>query len=283
MNSTPQSSSQWGASYRLVAAERWKTQSAAMGRDATNALVEFSRVMTGMSVLDLAAGTGEPGISMAQRVGSKGQVTAVDQSQELLDIAAERARQRGLTNFFTHQADAHALPFGANTFDVAACRFGVMFFSDAPKALGELRRVLKPGARACFLVWGRFEQPFFLPMSIVAKHVGGPALAPGGPNPFRYAQPGSLSAVLRETGFSSVEEERRAVPWAWPGTVEDFWEYERSVSAPFRPLLERVPEHKWPQINADVHASLRKYVEGESVQLGAVVILASGTKPQATR
>lgn len=278
MNSAQQSASQWGASYRLIAAERWKAQSAAMGRDATNALVEYSRPQPGMNVLDLAAGTGEPGISLAHRVGVKGHVTALDQSQDLLDIAAERARQRGLTNFSTRQADAHSLPFADHTFDLAACRFGVMFFSDTVKALGELRRVLKSGARACFLVWGPCEQPFFSPMAIVAKHVGGPALVPGGPNPCRYAEPGSLSGVLRDAGFGSVEEETQTVPWAWPGTVEDFWEYERSVSAPFRPLLERVPADKWKEINAEVHASLRKYVGGERVQLGAVVILASGTK-----
>jgi SAM-dependent methyltransferase len=278
MNSAKQSASQWGASYRLIAAERWKTQSAAMGRDATNALVEYSRPLPGMNVLDLAAGTGEPGITIAHRVRPKGHVTALDQSQELLDIAAERARQRGLTNFSMRQADAHNLPFADNSFDLASCRFGVMFFSDSGKALGGLHRVLKPGARACFLVWGPFEQPFFAPMAIVAKHVGRPALVPGGPNPFRYAEPGSLSAVLQEAGFSSVEEETRTVPWTWPGTVEDVWEYERSASAPFRPLLEQVPGHKWDEINAEVHASLRKYVDGQSVQFGAVIVLASGTK-----
>jgi SAM-dependent methyltransferase len=239
MNSTQQSASQWGASHRLIAAERWKAQSAAMGRDATNALVEYSRPQPGMNVLDLAAGTGEPGISIGHRIGTTGHVTAVDQSQELLDIAAARARQQGLTNFSTRQADAHDLPFADNSFDLAACRFGVMFFADSVKALRELRRVLKPGARACFLVWGPFEQPYFSPMAIVASHVGGPALSPGGPNPFRYAEPGSLSAVLERARFGRVEEETRTVPWTWPGTVEDVWEYERSVSAPFRPLLER--------------------------------------------
>ena len=278
MNSTQQSAAQWGASHRLIAAERWKAQSAAMGRDATNALVEYSRPQPGMNVLDLAAGTGEPGISIGHRIGTTGHVTAVDQSQELLDIAAARARQQGLTNFSTRQADAHDLPFADNSFDLAACRFGVMFFADSVKALRELRRVLKPGARACFLVWGPFEQPYFSPMAIVASHVGGPALSPGGPNPFRYAEPGSLSAVLERARFGRVEEETRTVPWTWPGTVEDVWEYERSVSAPFRPLLERVPAGSWDEINAQVHACLRRYVHGETVQFGAVVTLASGTK-----
>ena len=233
-----------------------------------------------MQVLDLAAGTGEPGISLAQRVGATGHVTALDQSQELLDIAAERARQRGLKNFSIKKADAHALPFSDGRFDLAACRFGVMFFSHAAKALRELHRVLKPGRRACFLAWGPFEdQPYFSPVSIVAKHVGGPVIPAGGQDPFRFAKPGSLSAQLRQAGFDSVEEETRTVPWTWPGTVEEVWEYQRSVSAPFRPLLERVPAEKWAAINAEVHAALRKYVEGNTVNFGATLVFASGAKP----
>ena len=275
-----QQSVQWGASYRLVAAEKWKAQSAAMGRAATNALVEYSRPQPGMSALDLAAGTGEPGITLAHRVGSSGHVTAVDLSQDLLNIAASRAREHGLTNFSIQQADVQALPFPDNSFDLAACRFGVMFFADPGKALRETLRVLKPGARVCFLAWGPFEnQPYFSPLVIVMKHVGGPLIPAGGQDPFRFAKPGSLSAQLRNFGFDPVSEETTSLPWAWPGPVEEVWEYQRSVSAPFRALLDRVPPDKWDAINAEVHDSLRRYVHENKVNFGAQLVFASGTKP----
>jgi len=58
-NSNPQ----WGSSYRLIASEQWKAKSAIMGRDVTEALVEYARPKPGMKVLDLASGTGEPAIS----------------------------------------------------------------------------------------------------------------------------------------------------------------------------------------------------------------------------
>jgi len=145
--------------------------------------------------------------------------------------------------------------------------------------LRELRRVLKPGARACFVVWGPFEQPYWSSMmGVVLKHVGGPALVPGGPDPFKFAKPGSLSAELRNAGFGAVEEETKTVPWTWPGSAEEVWEQMQSVSAPFRPLLDRVPADKWDEINRDVHAAVRPYVDGDSVKFGAVVVLASGTK-----
>ena len=271
--------SQWGASYRLIAAEKWKAKSAAMGRSVTETLVEYARPQPGMIVLDVASGTGEPAISLASKVGPTGHVTALDLSADLLQIADERARQRAFTNFSTRQADVHHLPLPDQSFDLVTCRFGVMFFADTKRALAELNRVLKPGGRACFLAWGPFDQPYWSStMGVLVKHVNGPAIVPGAQDPLKFAEPGSLSAALRGAGFKTVEEETRTLPWTWPGTVEEVWEYAQSVSTPFRPLLERVPADHWDRINADVHATIRQYVKEDSVKFGAVVVLASGTK-----
>jgi SAM-dependent methyltransferase len=250
-----------------------------MGRDVTEALVEYARPETGMKILDLASGTGEPAISLAARVGSEGHVIALDLSSELLQIAAERARERGLSNFSTQLADAQELSFPEQSFDLVTSRFGVMFFQDCEKALHEVHRVLKPGARACFLAWGPFEQPYWSSMiGIVAKHVGGPTLLPGGPDPFRFAQPGSLSSLLRKAGFSDVEEETKSVPWTWPGTAEEVWEQAQAVTTPFRPLLQRVPTEKRDEIDRAVVTAIQQYQDGDSIKFGAVVVLSSGIK-----
>ena len=279
MTSHPESKTDWGTHFRLVASETWKANSAAMGQPVTDALVEFAQPALGMRVLDLASGTGEPAISLASSVGEHGHVTALDLSADLLEIAAQRARTRGLKNFATQQADAHTLPFPDNSFDLATSRFGVMFFREPVLALRELRRVLRPEARACFLAWGPFDQPYWqCMMGVVHRRVGGPLLQPGGPDPFRFAAPGSLSKILRDAGFNAVEEETKTLPWAWPGPVEDVWEQAQAVAVPFRPMLERVPADKWPQIHADVHAAVRQYSDGEKIAFGASVVLACGRK-----
>src|SRR5579863_5281931 len=279
MTSKPDSEPSWGSQYRLVASEKWKAKSAAMGQPVTNALVDYARPSPGMRVLDLASGTGEPAITLATRIGPDGHVTALDLSTDLLEIAEKRARARGLANFAAHQADAHSLPFPDNSFDLATSRFGVMFFRDPEAALRELRRVLKPGARACFLAWGPFDQPYWQSMmGVVHRHVGGSLLDAEGPNPFRFADPGSLSAVLRAAGLIEVEEETKTLPWAWPGPAEEVWEQNRAVAVPFRPMLERVPAQDWPQIHADVHQAVAKYWDGEKIAFGAQVVLASGKK-----
>jgi SAM-dependent methyltransferase len=279
MTSKPEPERDWGNQYRLVAAEKWKAKSAAMGQPVTEALVDYSRATPGMRVIDLATGTGEPAITLAARVGPQGQVTAVDLSADLLEIAEKRARDRGLTNFTTQQADAHSLPFPDNSFDLGACRFGVMFFRDPEKALSELRRVLRPGARACFLVWGTFQQPYWAStMGVVHRHVAGPLLPSDGPNPFRFAEPGSLSNVLHAAGFREISEDTRNLPWSWPGPAEEVWEQMKAVAVPFRPMLDQVPADCWPEIDAEVSRELARFWDGQNTAFGASVVLASGQK-----
>src|SRR5271154_4949640 len=256
----------WGTSYRLIAADKWKAKSAAMGRDVTQALVDYAQPRAGMKVLDLASGTGEPAISLASRVGPGGQVTALDLSAELLEIAAERARERKLVNLVVKQADASELPFPDDSFDLATSRFGVMFFDT--KALREALRVLRPGARACFMAWGPFEQPFWRSMVGVAhKYAGGERTAPG-QDPSRYGEPGSLSAALREAGFQQIEEETKTLPWTWPGPAEEVWEQAQAMSTPFLPMIKRVPAEKWEQMNREVLTTVGRYAEGGSIKFG---------------
>lgn len=264
----------WGSTYKLMASEKWKAKSAAMGKDATDAIVDYARPQAGMKVLDLASGTGEPAITLAARVAPDGQVTALDLSKDLLETAAARAQQRGLINFSTRQADANQLPFPDASFDLVTSRFGVMFFDI--RALQEARRVLKPGTRACFLAWGPADQPFWSSMwGVVHKHAGGEMTAPG-QNPFRYADPKSLSAVLQEAGFKEVEAVSRTVRWHWPGTAEEVWELTQAVSTPFIPMLQRISQEKLDRVNREILQAIRQYADADGINFGAAVVFASG-------
>jgi SAM-dependent methyltransferase len=269
----------WGTSFRLTAAEKWKAKSATMGRDVTEALVAYADPQPKMRVLDLASGTGEPAITIAKRIAPTGHVTALDLSSDLLAIAAARARQGSLTNFTIQQADAHQLPFPDEQFDLATSRFGVMFFADTQRALSELRRVLKPGARACFAVWGSKDQPYFAStIGVVHRQVGGPFLESNGPDPFRFSRPGSLSEALTQGGFSNVHEETRTVPWTWPGPPEEAWEQQRAIATPFLPMFNRVPPEAWPKINDEVHAAVRRHEKNGAIEFGATIVLAWAEK-----
>ncbi len=262
----------------MNAAKRWERPSAEMGRGATDAIVEFARPQPGIRVLDVASGTGAPALQLARRVAPGGHVTASDLSAEPLKIAAQRARERGLTNVSFDTADVQHLPYADATFDLVTSRLGVMFFADLPRALAEIRRVLKPGGRVALLAWGPMEQPYFQATGLtILRHLGG-ELPEEAKRVFKFGESGLLASALQAAGFSDVLEQIQTVPWVWTATVDELWEYYKAVTIPFRPVLERIPPEQMEPITRDVHAAFARFWDGEKVNMTADFVLASGVK-----
>ena len=257
---------------------RWHPQHVVMSRGATEAILQESRLGPGMQVLDLASGSGEPALSISEAVGPLGHVTATDLVPEMLRVAEDNARDKGLTNLTFRQADAEALPFLDQTFDAAVCRFGVMFFPNVAEALGQIRRVLKPGGQATFIAWGPPElNPFFSrTVGVFMKHVESPAPEPGAPGPFKFAQPRSLSEELIRAGFQQVKEESRPISWPFPGPVEQAWEAIRELGAPFRRLIASLAPEQREGVIGEVLAAIGEYYDGSQVNFPAVIVVASG-------
>ncbi len=115
--------------------------------------VRWSGAVEGMSCLDVCCGSGDLALLLALRVGAAGQVTGVDFATRQLAIAAQRSPhlQPRLT---WREADALALPFADGSFEAATMAYGLRNLTDIPKGLSELRRVLKPGAKAAILDFG---------------------------------------------------------------------------------------------------------------------------------
>jgi ubiquinone/menaquinone biosynthesis C-methylase UbiE len=127
----------------------WATQLA----PAHALLLDRAALKPGEQVLDVACGTGLVTFAAATKVGPTGRVTGTDLSAEMIAAITARAAELGVHGEFSRQ-DAEALDLPDATFDVALCALGLMYVPDAIKALREMRRVLKPGARAVASVWG---------------------------------------------------------------------------------------------------------------------------------
>ena len=112
------------------------------------------------NVLEIAAGTGIVTRALAAMLGPKARITATDLNQPMLDLAASRLGPDPRVSF--QQADAQALPFPGQSFDLVLCQFGVMFFPDKLKAYAEARRVLKPGGAMLFNVWDQLSENAFV-------------------------------------------------------------------------------------------------------------------------
>jgi ubiquinone/menaquinone biosynthesis C-methylase UbiE len=269
----------WNSFGRANASQKWRKQSAAMGSNMTRAIVDAAQVESGMRVLDIACGTGEPAISVATLLAGSGDVVGVDLSPAPLKIAEERAAQRGLRNTRFQQADAHYLPFDDSSFDRITSRLGVMFFSDLPRALSEMCRILKPAGRATLLVWGPMEQPYFhTTIGTVLRMLPGIIVPESGRRMFALGQEGVLSQALREAGFSHSEENLVTVPWTWIGAPEEVWEYFQDVAVPFAPLLQSIPAKRRPEINAEVLKAIHQYYDGTSIKFTATVNITVAVK-----
>ncbi len=269
----------WDSFTRVNAGQRFRKASAAMGRALTETIVREAQIEPNLSVLDVASGSGEPAISVAALLNGTGHVVATDISPTPLKVAEQRARERGLTNIEFLPADVHRLPLPDAAFDRILCRLGVMFFADLPCAFGELHRVLRPSGRITLLAWGPMQQPYFETTIGTALNVL-PQLKPlvSTVGMFKFGELGRLSSELRSAGFHSVSEEHRQLPWNWPGTPEELWEYFQEVTIPFKPLLQAIPEERREQVHTKVLNALRaNYRDGE-VKFDATVVLASARR-----
>lgn len=114
-------------------------------------LVRRAEPRAGETILDVACGTGVVTRELARTGLKYGELTAVDHSAEMLDVAKELGSQKGLSAQWV-KADAGALPFKTDQFDLALCQQALQFFPDRRAALSELHRVLKKGGRTAFSV-----------------------------------------------------------------------------------------------------------------------------------
>lgn len=112
-------------------------------------LVAESGVGPGDRVLDVAAGTGNASIGAA-RAGAA--VVASDLTPQLLEIGRRDAEAQGVELAF-EEADAEALPYADDSFDVVLSCVGVMFAPHHEVAARELTRVVRPGGRLALINW----------------------------------------------------------------------------------------------------------------------------------
>lgn len=133
-------------------------------------LAEAADVRADERVLDVAAGNGNATLAAARRYA---RVTSTDYVEALLEKGRLRAEAEALDVLF-QPADAEALPYPANSFDVALSTFGVMFSPDHATAAKEMLRVVRPGGRIAMANWtpeGFIGRLF----KIIGAHVTPPA------------------------------------------------------------------------------------------------------------
>ena len=108
----------------------------------------------GETILELAAGVGDTGIAAASRLEASGKLISTDFAAPMVEAARRRAEELGASNIEFRTMDAERMDLADDSVDGVVCRWGYMLMADPVAALRETRRVLRPGGRVAFSVWG---------------------------------------------------------------------------------------------------------------------------------
>ena len=192
---------------------KWADQIAEQQVKVNQGLLMAAGVKPGAKLLDLASGAGEPAVTAAAMVGPEGQVTATDISSPMVAAMNARFTRHGLVNVVCQQADMEALPFADGSFDAVTCRYGLMYARDPARAVAEAARVVRPGGRVAFMVWGPEENNnlLFHGLRAANEFMGRPIAEDDFQVPTRYAAPGFLSGLLSAAGLREAREQEIVV------------------------------------------------------------------------
>ena len=245
------------------------------------AIIERLEIAEDQQHLDIASGTGEPGLTIARRAPA-GRVVLTDLVPQMLDIATRRAGALGIANVETRVCSGDDLPFPDATFDSVSVRFGYMFFPDLAQATAEFVRVLKPAGRLCSAVWVKPEEnPWTsIAMQAIATEVVLTPPDPDGPNMYRCAAPGLVGALYRNAGLADVDE------WDVPlelvtRSAEEYWVMISEHVSLAATALQQVDEPARQRIRARVVAAVSAFEEDGLVRVPGLARCIVGTKPDA--
>ncbi|NLT06071.1 MAG: methyltransferase domain-containing protein [Solirubrobacterales bacterium] len=214
----------------------------------------------GESVLELAAGTGDLGFAIAERVGPDGRVISSDFAPEMVDVARRVGAERELGNVRYEVIDAERIDLPDDHVDAVVCRWGYMLMSDPAAALAETRRVLKPGGRLAFAVWTAADRNPWAALPamtlIQAGHMELPE--PGTPGILALADPDRIRELLHGAGFDEPALEEVGFTFRHPNFA-DQWATLRELTGPLARIIDALSESEREAVRTKLEAAAEPF------------------------
>ncbi len=262
---------------------RWTPTLVDWQRPVTDVMMAAASITEGQRVLDVAAGAGEPAVTIAKRVGKKGSVVASDISAAILEFAERRARDQGVSNLTTRVADGEALALPEASFDAAVSRLGLIYFPDRVGALKQIRHLLKDGARVAVVgITSPAANPFSaITMRIIAQRAALPPPRAGMPGPFSLGTDALMRDALASAGFADIEVSVVGAPLELPSGTQCA-RFQREAFAGLDQLLGKLPPADRDQVWEEIGGELQKLSRDGKFRGDAQFIVGSGAKRAAS-
>ena len=202
-----------------------------MSHEVGERLVDALDPKPGETILELACGPGDTGLTAAARLGPSGRLLSTDFAEGMVAAARRRSAELGLTNVEHRVVDGQAIALPDVSVDGVLCRWGYMLMPDPAQALRETWRVLRPSGRVAFSVWADVrDNPWAAVAGKVAIDLGwATPPEPDAPGPFRLGEAERVRALVEAAGFASHEIEDVVVTWRYE-SFDEYWETSRDLS-----------------------------------------------------
>jgi SAM-dependent methyltransferase len=241
--------------------EGWNDYLAQASRAATDQMVEALAPRAGDTVLELAAGAGMAGFLAAPLLGPEGRLIMTD------------CAELGLTGVEYRVMDAEQIALEDDSVDGVLCRWGYMLMADPAAALRETRRVLRPGGRLSFSVWGApADNPWAsLPGRILVQRGHMPTPESGAPGIFAMADPERIVELVTGAGFDSPD--LMEVPMTWHfDEFDQYWQYTREIAGAIALVLQELDDRERGIVRGELERAVEPLATGDGYDMPGVCI-----------
>jgi ubiquinone/menaquinone biosynthesis C-methylase UbiE len=227
-------------------------------------LMQKADPQPGQTILDIAAGTGDLGFHVAERVGQEGRVISTDFAPEMVDVARRFGEARGLTNVEYRVLDAESMDLDDDSVDGAVCRWGYMLMADPAAALKETRRVLRDGGPLAFAVWRTPDRnPWAaVPGMTLVQRGHMPAPEPGAPGIFALGEPDRIRELVTAAGFGEPKLEEIAFDFRY-ADFDDLWDALVRIAGPLARVVKALPDDERQATRAAIEENVAPYRDAE--------------------
>jgi SAM-dependent methyltransferase len=265
--------------YRDASLEHWQRASRGWGahralfqagaRPVSGWLVDAIEPQVGHRVLELAAGPGDTGLLAAELIAPGGTLISTDAVAEMVELARARAQELGIENAEFRVMDAEWIDLPTASLDGVLARWCYMLLADPATALGETRRVLRPGGRVALAAWtGPPDNPW---ASVAQEELGAiSGAAPPDldePNMFAFRDPATIGGLLEDAGFTDIVIDQLDLVWRYDD-LDAWWDVQLDISTSLASGVGALAPAQRDDLRDAIDARLAEYVaEDGSVAL----------------